>query len=155
RRAGGGRWLRPTGHRARPRGARLRRRARVRRRQPAGGRRRQPAGGRRQRRPRGRCGVSLAGTLYARYLLSRAKHPSLRGHVKMALRVSRLVPFYEYDEARILSTDGAPGPVVVRRREGVGRLARELSERAPRTLAASADLRGRVSDADFVSAYRV
>jgi glutamate-1-semialdehyde 2,1-aminomutase len=40
--------------------------------------------------------------------LSRAKHPSLAGHSRMAKRVARLIPFYEYDEARFYSADQAP-----------------------------------------------
>jgi glutamate-1-semialdehyde 2,1-aminomutase len=94
-------------------------------------------------------------SLWARLDLSRAKHPSLRGHARMASRIARLVPFYEYDEARFFGTDGAPGDVVARRREGFGRLAALLRERAPRTLALTADVREGVSDQQFTAAYRV
>jgi glutamate-1-semialdehyde 2,1-aminomutase len=93
--------------------------------------------------------------LKARLDLSRAKHPSLRGHARMASRVARLVPFYEYDEALFFGTDGASADVVARRREGFGRLASLLRERAPRTLALTADLRESVSDQQFTAAYRV
>ncbi|MGO8997014.1 MAG: aminotransferase class III-fold pyridoxal phosphate-dependent enzyme [Polyangiaceae bacterium] len=93
--------------------------------------------------------------LSGRLLLSRAKHPSLRGHAKMALRLSRLMPFYEYDDASFFSTDGAPESVVQARREGFERLAATFSERAPNTLAMSEELEESLSDVAFVNAYRV
>lgn len=40
--------------------------------------------------------------------LSKAKHPSLTGHSRMAKRVARLLPGYAYDEARFFGSDGAP-----------------------------------------------
>ena len=40
--------------------------------------------------------------------LSRAKHLSLTGHSRMAKRVARLIPHYEYDETRFFAADGAP-----------------------------------------------
>ena len=42
-----------------------------------------------------------------RLRLSRAKHPSLRGHARMSRRLAGLVPFYEYDDAEALACDGA------------------------------------------------
>ncbi len=90
-----------------------------------------------------------------RLLLSKAKHPSLRGHAKMALRVSRLLPFYEYDEDAFFACDGAPEPVARARREGFERLASTLSARSPKTLAMSEELEGSLSDVAFVNAYRV
>jgi glutamate-1-semialdehyde 2,1-aminomutase len=94
-------------------------------------------------------------SLWARLALSRAKHPSLRGHARMASRIARLVPFYEYDEARFFGTDGAPAEVVGRRREGFARLAALLRDRSPRTLALTAEVREGVSDQRFTAAYRV
>jgi glutamate-1-semialdehyde 2,1-aminomutase len=49
-------------------------------------------------RPRGALYLGHQG-LPARLQLSRAKHPSLRGHARMARRMAPLVPFYEYDDA--------------------------------------------------------
>ena len=40
--------------------------------------------------------------MQVRLRLSRAKHPSLRGHSKMSRRVAKLVPFYEYTEEHFL-----------------------------------------------------
>ena len=41
--------------------------------------------------------VAAAFAMRARLRLSRAKHPSLRGHVRMARRIARLIPYYEFD----------------------------------------------------------
>lgn len=93
--------------------------------------------------------------LQARLELSRAKHPSLRGHARMASRVARLLPFYEYDEALFFGTDGAPEDIRALRRDGFRRLAALLRERAPRTLALTAEVHEGVSDQRFTAAYRV
>jgi len=45
--------------------------------------------------------------LKRRLELSRAKHRSLTGHSRMAKRVARLIPYYEYDEDRFFAADGA------------------------------------------------
>ena len=39
-------------------------------------------------------GVWVVKKAYTRLQLSKAKHPSLAGHSRMAKRVARLVPFY-------------------------------------------------------------
>jgi glutamate-1-semialdehyde 2,1-aminomutase len=99
--------------------------------------------------------MSVIERIVARLRLSRAKHRSLHGHARLALQLSRLLPFYEYDEASFLSTDGAPADVVARRHDGFTRLSAVLTERAPRTLAASEELEAGLSDVEFVNAYRV
>ena len=40
--------------------------------------------------------------------LSRAKHPSLTGHSRMAKRIAGWVPGYAYDEDRFFASDAAP-----------------------------------------------
>jgi len=97
----------------------------------------------------------VIGKLRARLLLSRAKHPSLRGHAKMSLRVARLFPFFEYGEDEFLGVDGAPPDVVAKRRESFDRLAGELSSRAPKTLELSRELEDELPDVEFVNAHRV
>lgn len=87
--------------------------------------------------------------------LSKAKHPSLAGHSRMAKRVAALVPFYEYDDTRFFSSDGAPPEVAACRRAAFGRLADAYRERYPRTTALTARAREAVSDLQFTSAYRV
>jgi glutamate-1-semialdehyde 2,1-aminomutase len=91
----------------------------------------------------------------ARVALSRAKHPSLAGHARIARRVARLLPYYEHTGDRFFDVDGAPADVVRRRRDGFARLAARFAERAPRTLAASAALKDGLSDLRFTDAYRV
>src|SRR5262249_54020696 len=109
---------------------------------------------RRGRRSR-RNGGSMIGALRARVLLSMAKHPSLAGHARMALRAARLVPFYEYDERELFATDGAPRVIAERRRAGFERLAAHFARSAPMTLAEGAALDTQISDLDLVNAYRV
>lgn len=91
----------------------------------------------------------------ARVQLSFAKHPSLLGHPRMALRLSRLVPEYHYGPDEAWAEDGAPAEIIARRAAAFARLGASLRAKAPRTLEASAALVGRVSDVDFVNAHRV
>ncbi|MCA8966641.1 MAG: aminotransferase class III-fold pyridoxal phosphate-dependent enzyme, partial [Planctomycetes bacterium] len=100
-------------------------------------------------------GVWLLRKVYLRLLLSLAKHPSLGGHARMAQRVARLLPFYEFSAADFLAADGAPDEVVQQRRLGFERLAAAAAARAPRTLEASRALEQGVSDVAFTNAYRV
>jgi len=104
-------------------------------------------------------GAALGGVLLPplvrRLQLSKAKHPSLRGHAKLSRRVARLLPFYEYDEAQIFRTDGAPDDVVARRRSGFFQLAAQFRERYPRTVALTREVEDDISDLQFTSAYRV
>jgi len=95
------------------------------------------------------------GRLKNRVDLSRAKHRSLAGHSRLARRVARLVPFYEYDEARFFSSDGAPAEIVARRRAGFARLATLYAERFPVTARHTAELEDSVSDLQFTARYRV
>jgi glutamate-1-semialdehyde 2,1-aminomutase len=97
----------------------------------------------------------MIGKLRARLLLSKAKHPSLRGHAKMALRVARAIPWYEVGEDKVFSADGAPRDVAERRRRGFERLAATLAERSKLTLKESADLEDAIPDLEFVNAHRV
>jgi len=97
----------------------------------------------------------MIGKLKARLLLSRAKHPSLRGHAKMALRIAKRIPFYEYADDEVFSTDGAPTDVAERRRRGFERLASELTARSTETLRQSAELEDGLPDVAFVNAHRV
>jgi len=87
--------------------------------------------------------------------LSRAKHPSLAGHSRMAKRVASLVPGYAYDDERFFACDDAPADVVARRRAGFERLAGLYAERFPRSAALTAQARDAVPDLQFTGAYRV
>jgi glutamate-1-semialdehyde 2,1-aminomutase len=90
-----------------------------------------------------------------RLLLSRAKHPSLRGHARIARRVAELVPFYEYDEREFFGADGAPPDVAEKRKAGFERLAEHFRTRSPKTIEESLALQDGISDVAFVNAYRV
>ncbi|MBX3607342.1 MAG: aminotransferase class III-fold pyridoxal phosphate-dependent enzyme [Piscinibacter sp.] len=99
--------------------------------------------------------AATAPLAWRRLALSRAKHPSLTGHARMARRVARWLPGYAYDEARFFDSDGAPAEVVARRRAGLDGLATLFRERFPRSLAATAQARSGLSDLQFTGAYRV
>jgi glutamate-1-semialdehyde 2,1-aminomutase len=90
-----------------------------------------------------------------RLQLSRAKHPSLRGHARMSRFVARLVPFYEYGEQRFFRCDGAPDDVVQLRRAGFQRLADTFATRFAKTRQLTRDVEDGLSDLQFTGAYRV
>src|SRR5580692_4693647 len=87
--------------------------------------------------------IALAMALVAlktRLELSRAKHRSLTGHVRMARRIAALIPFYEYDEAHFFSCDDAPDEVAARRRAGFMRLAALYRARFAQTIGRTAEV---------------
>ena len=100
-------------------------------------------------------GCSVLRQVYLRLQLSRAKHPSLQGHARIARWLARRVPFYEFGGDRFFSSDEAPGPIVASRRFGFERLASTFDERAPVTNRASEALAPGISDLQFTNAYRV
>ncbi|MFN0040300.1 MAG: aminotransferase class III-fold pyridoxal phosphate-dependent enzyme, partial [Burkholderiales bacterium] len=87
--------------------------------------------------------------------LSRAKHPSLTGHVRIARRVAALIPYYAYDEERFFRSDAAPDEVAARRRAGFARLAELFRQKFPRTRALTEEVEAGISDLQFTSRYRV
>lgn len=93
--------------------------------------------------------------LKRRLELSRAKHPSLTGHSRMAKRVARQIPFYEYDEARFFNADGAPDEVVALRRQGFANLAELFRTRFARSAALAGEAAEGISDLQFTASYRV
>jgi glutamate-1-semialdehyde 2,1-aminomutase len=93
--------------------------------------------------------------LHRRLQLSRAKHPSLTGHSRMAKRVAALLPGYSYDPQRFFDADGAPPTVAARRRAAFARLSGVLRGRSPATLAMTRAAREGLSDLQFTGAYRV
>ena len=102
--------------------------------------------------------AAVAGTLprlHRRLALSRAKHPSLTGHSRMAKRVARLLPGYAYGDEDFFRADDAPPEVVAQRRAGLARLAEQVSGRCPQTLAMTAQARSVLPDLQFTGAYRV
>jgi glutamate-1-semialdehyde 2,1-aminomutase len=87
--------------------------------------------------------------------LSKAKHPSLAGHARMARRIASWIPYYEYDESRFYDCDNAPADVVAKRRSGFTRLASLYRERYAKTAALTAQAAESISDLQFTAAYRV
>ena len=91
----------------------------------------------------------------ARLRLSRAKHPSLTGHVRMGKRVAGLLPGYALDREAFFRADEAPASVASMRREGFERLSALYAERFARTRALSREMAGSIPDIEFTSTYRV
>lgn len=100
-------------------------------------------------------GLYLLYKSWARLQLSRAKHPSLRGHAKWSRRIARLVPYFNYDETRFFCSDGAPVEISHQRRQAFFRLATLLREQSPRSQQVSDSLEESLSDLRFTNAYRV
>jgi glutamate-1-semialdehyde 2,1-aminomutase len=90
-----------------------------------------------------------------RLALSRAKHRSLGGHVRMAKRIAGQIPFYEYGPDRFFRADGAPDDVAARRESGFERLGALYAERFARTVALTREAREGLSDLQFTGVYRV
>jgi glutamate-1-semialdehyde 2,1-aminomutase len=90
-----------------------------------------------------------------RLALSRAKHPSLTGHSRMAKRVAAQVPGYAYDEAKFFGADQAPPAVQAQRRAGFARLAGQLNSRHAQSIVLTQSAREGISDLQFTGAYRV
>ena len=101
------------------------------------------------------CLIALLQRLWIRLRLSRAKHPSLRGHARWSRRMARLVPFFAYDEQRFFACDGAPAEIVDKRRQAFAALAERLAQMAPQSIAFSASLEDSIPDVRFTNAYRV
>lgn len=90
-----------------------------------------------------------------RLMLSRAKHPSLAGHSRMARRLARLLPAYALRGEAFYASDGADASLTQRRREGLARLAADLRARSPGGIALTDEAREGLSDLRFTSRYRV
>ena len=93
--------------------------------------------------------------LRARLALSRAKHPSLRGHSRISRALAKLVPFYEYADEDVFRCDGAPAEIVARRKAGLAALKQRLDAMTPDSRERTAALEPAVSDMQFTNAYRV
>src|SRR5262245_931311 len=92
---------------------------------------------------------ALAPATWRRLALSRAKHPSLAGHARIARRMAALIPGYAYDENAFFAIDGADARTVARRREGLQRLHWLYRERFPTTTALTVLARESLSDLQF------
>jgi glutamate-1-semialdehyde 2,1-aminomutase len=94
-------------------------------------------------------------SVWLRLLLSRAKHPSLAGHARLARLLARLLPYYEYDETRFFSADDAPAEVAAARHAGFMQLAQLYAQRFAKGAALTREVARSVSDLQFTARYRV
>jgi len=99
--------------------------------------------------------IILLRKIYIRLQLSRAKHPSLRGHAKWSRRIARQIPFFSYDEKHFFNSDGAPQNIQDKRKLALTRLSENIKTTSPNTMAFSASLEDSISDVRFTSAYKV
>ncbi|MCJ2056957.1 aminotransferase class III-fold pyridoxal phosphate-dependent enzyme [Methylobacterium sp. J-048] len=105
--------------------------------------------------------VTAAAALFAlpkaaqRLQLSRAKHPSLTGHARMARRVAGLIPHYAYAERAFFRADDPDETVALRRENGFARLSDLYRTRFARTRAETEAVRDGLSDLQFTGLYRV
>ena len=105
--------------------------------------------------------IAVAGTaavlpkLRSRLTLSRAKHRSLAGHSRMAKRIARLIPFYEYDEDQFFRADDAPDAVVQKRIRGLNELSDFYERKYRRSAVLTRQAAETISDLKFTGAYRV
>ncbi len=97
----------------------------------------------------------LCKKLYIRLQLSRAKHPSLTGHSRMARRFASLVPYYEYDEDQFFRADDAPAEVVAKRRAAFQQLTSLYKQRYTRSAQLTHEVARNISDLQFTARYRV
>lgn len=93
--------------------------------------------------------------LWIRLRLSRAKHPSLRGHSKMSRRIARLIPYFEYDEINFFCSDAAPQNISHQRRQALTRLKQYFNQQLPRGIEFTRAVQDSISDVEFTNLYRV
>src|ERR1700741_2342341 len=91
----------------------------------------------------------------ARMALSRAKHPSLRGHSKWSRRIARHILHFDYLGERFYASDLAPSSIAAQRRWAIERLRLRLAEASPEAIRFSQSLEGSISDVCFTGRYRV
>ncbi|WJG09610.1 aminotransferase class III-fold pyridoxal phosphate-dependent enzyme [Aliiglaciecola sp. LCG003] len=99
--------------------------------------------------------VYLSKKIFIRLRLSRAKHPSLRGHSKWSRRIANFIPYFEYTDNLYFCSDGAPQDVAQKRRMGFASLEQSLLAANKSSLAISESLEQSVSDVRFTSRYRI
>ncbi|HEX4856877.1 MAG TPA: aminotransferase class III-fold pyridoxal phosphate-dependent enzyme [Limnobacter sp.] len=100
-------------------------------------------------------GVYLGFKAHRRLQLSRAKHPGLSGHVRMAKRVSKLLPNYSLEGNEFFSCDDAGPALGSRRRRGFDQLAADLQAKMPKGKVLLQQAISSISDAQFTHLYRV
>jgi glutamate-1-semialdehyde 2,1-aminomutase len=99
--------------------------------------------------------VAALPKLHRRLQLSRAKHPSLAGHSRMAKRVAGLLPGYSYGTDEFFTSDGAPADIAEKRRAGFALMSTTFKSRFEKSIAMTRRAREGISDLQFTGAYRV
>lgn len=97
----------------------------------------------------------LFSRIRTRLRLSKAKHPSLRGHSKMSRRVARLIPYFEYDESEFFCTDSAPRDISEQRRNALVKLKQLFNTKMPHSIEFNRSIEDSISDVQFTNHYRV
>ncbi len=100
-------------------------------------------------------GLWIAKKVYTRLQLSKAKHPSLAGHSRMAKRVARLIPHYSFTEEEFFRVDGAPQNIARLREMGFMRLSQVYQERFSKSVCLTNQAAEDISDLQFTGRYRV
>jgi len=97
----------------------------------------------------------LSRKIWVRLRLSKAKHPSLRGHSKWSRRIAKIIPTFDYDESEFFSSDNAPADVIDQRQQAFTKLTILLDKKFAKTTEFYNSLEGSISDIAFTNAYRV
>jgi glutamate-1-semialdehyde 2,1-aminomutase len=92
---------------------------------------------------------------WSRIELSRAKHRSLAGHPRMARRISKLLPYYGYNDLDFFDIDGAPKDIANQRSQGFRRLTEQYRTKYVKSVSLSKEVETGISDAQFINMYRV
>lgn len=90
-----------------------------------------------------------------RLQLSLAKQPGLVGHVRLAKRVSKWIPYYRLTDQAFFESDQPSSEVAQQRRLGFVNLAERLRIRDSELLGRVHALKNHLSDARFTGLYRV
>lgn len=98
--------------------------------------------------------VWLTPKIWQRAQLSRAKHRSLAGHSRMAKRLAKWLPEYEYNDEQFFAADGAPSAIQEQRKNAFFELSRSLKS-SVKTLELSALAKPMISDMQLTGRNRV
>ncbi|WP_076417974.1 aminotransferase class III-fold pyridoxal phosphate-dependent enzyme [Colwellia sp. UCD-KL20] len=99
--------------------------------------------------------VYVLNRIRIRLQLSKAKHPSLRGHSKWSRRITSRIPYFSYNESHYFSCDGAPEHIALQRKEALHNLATNVNQACSKTIDYCNKLEKSISDIQFTSNYRI
>ncbi len=99
--------------------------------------------------------VYLCCKIWIRLQLSKAKHPSLRGHSRWSRRIAHCIPLFEYNYDQFFSSDGAPVEICKTRQLAFDNLGKIFRETYPESIVFNESQESSISDIRFTNAYRV